>query len=270
VRHLGACEHVQARRNVGPAPDQCLVQRDAKGELIAACVDVSCGVLLGRHVRRRSDHGALDGQRRFAVDPVRVGGHAARSVRPGRARARQPEVGDPWTTVRAEQDVARLEIAMNDPGRMGGHEPATGCDQPVDNLRRIASSVAHPLPERRPLHELHRDEAAPIAAHDVVDRHDIGMTEPRQRPRLPFDPSAVLCTAAVQHLDGNLSLQPRVERAIDPTHPALTHELQQRVASNEPHEFKIGPKRPSAASLSTRSRTNGPCRLHIASRRVHP
>src|SRR5262249_28038255 len=79
------------------------VGRDAEGELIGARVERRAAALLGGHVG-----GGAGGGRRL----VRL--------------ARQAEVGDPRPAVAAEKHVLGLEVAVDEPGAVGGGQAAGG------------------------------------------------------------------------------------------------------------------------------------------------
>ena len=89
--------------------------------------------------------------------------------------------------------------------------------------------VGEHLVEGLALDALHRDEVHRLAfaegsAVDVVDRDDVGVVQRRGGLGLALETPPALGVAdgfAGEELQGDRALEPRVERAIDDSHPAL-------------------------------------------------
>ncbi|MFO0636622.1 MAG: hypothetical protein U0168_27640 [Nannocystaceae bacterium] len=162
-----------------PRAPQQLVQRDEERVLIRARVDRRAQVLLGRHVARRAH------DRTGAGEPLAQGvGCIDRGV--GRLElalpARQPEVGDLGYALSIEQHVVGLEIAVDDLRLVGRGEALGGGGHHRQHLRPRPRYQLDPLSQGRALDQLHREEhAAAIGRAGVVDRHDVGMGQPRER-----------------------------------------------------------------------------------------
>ena len=156
---------------------ESLVERDAKAELIGADVDPLPPHLFRRHVRRcsRRDPGAGElPRRRAGVRP-----RPQRVVADPRARPREAEVGHQDTPVVTDQDVLRLEVAVNESRVVRGCEPATGGNEDsTDDLAESPSPRCEPLRERRPIDELHGEKDAVVERPDVVHGDDVGVGEP--------------------------------------------------------------------------------------------
>ena len=171
-----------------------LVERRAEGELIGAVIGGGARVLLRRHVAGRPhDRSHLGELCQRQERPARRGRRGrdedGRDRRRRVAAVRDPEVGDLDRALLAHEDVVRLEVAMNDPGRVRGGEAATRGD--VD-AHALAPGVAAelPLPEGGPLRQLHRDEDAAVADADVVHRDHVRMRQARHGLRLAEEAGA--------------------------------------------------------------------------------
>jgi len=136
----------------------------------------------------------------------------ARQLRPARrrsrgctaARMRQTEVDDlrlhVFATARVfggdDEHVVRLEVAMDDPKRMGRRERACALGEDAEHLRVGARlRRCEPRAKRLSLNELHRDERRSVGGEPagIEDGHGVRMAELRHRARLAkqsllFDP----------------------------------------------------------------------------------
>ena len=99
-------------------PRRALIEDDAQRPEIGACVNSLSTGVLRRHVRGGADHGPRGGDRRFLPDRHRV---RRRGDRRGRQR-REPEVEDFHLPCRRDEQIGRLDVAMDDPHGMCGGE----------------------------------------------------------------------------------------------------------------------------------------------------
>ena len=153
-----------APRNGGPAGQQ-LVQDRAQGVDVGERPDLlglALG-LLGGHVAGRAQD--------------RVGRRQAASVQ----RLGQAEVGDLGRAVGGQQDVARLQVAMDDsmPVRLGdaarpASRPARPPAGPARACRRASVQAAA-------LDVLQLEERQAVGLADVVDLDDVGVLQPGDR-----------------------------------------------------------------------------------------
>jgi hypothetical protein len=205
------------------------VERDAERILVGTRIDVAERELLGRHVRRSAGHQTAARHQAIADHRALVNGGLLRLDDVVGARARETEVDDPRLTGRVDEHVVRLEVAMDEARRVGGHQPATRRQERVDELAPRATT-AEPLRERRSVDPLHHDEHAAelavarasrrreLVGPDVVDDDDVGVLHPRERSRLvrhrpPLGlRGGVVGVRRIDELDRDLSLELRIER----------------------------------------------------------
>ncbi len=187
-------------------------------------VDIGAGVepvdltarLLGRHVGRGADQRAL---RRL----VAVAGPAGQGRRFG-IRFRDPlghaPVHHQRLAERADHDVCRLEIPVDEPLRVGErHGSAHLLEEPQKGGSRKTPFA--PFVQTLPAHQFHRvEDPAVRQPADVVHRHDVRMLEPRQVSRLLHQPGREHTgrVGQTQHLEGELPVEVRVAHEVDGSH----------------------------------------------------
>ena len=203
-------EHGRRVRGLeGRLADEHLIPDDAQRILVAAAVEVALPhCLFGRHVGRRADRDAREGQPGVA-----------------RGRARDTKVGDESATCRPiDENVVRLDVAMDDAARVR-------VVQRIRDLTEDAAYGIHGEPrlacescrEALALDERHDEKHDPATLIDGVDRYDVWVTELRGRLCLAQEPSAdvfVECQLGRKGLHRNVSMQPQIERAIHRGHSA--------------------------------------------------
>ena len=182
---------------------QHLVDDGAQTEHVRARVERLPLRLFGRHVRGGAGHHTLAGPRHVRVCRHDLG---------------QAEVEHLGATVVRDEDVGRLEIAVEDALLMSGMEG-------VGDLHGQASGFLRRqrAPQRRPVQEL-QDE---IARPDVVDLADVRVIQRRDGARLLLeaaDAVGVGVTPGRQNLDCDVAAEARVMRAVDLAHSAPAEE----------------------------------------------
>ncbi len=95
--------------------------------------------------------------------------------------AGEPEVEQLDTAVVGQDRVGRLDVAVEDAAAMGGGEPAREVERDLEDLSRWQGSLE--LIERPATHILRHQIGMPRDLGDPIDRDDVGMLEPRDRPR---------------------------------------------------------------------------------------
>ncbi len=112
------------------------------------------------------------------VRPVTAGPDADRRLerRAAGHRAREPEVEQPRAGSR-HHHVARLQIAVHDPGAMRRRERVRDLDAVFERLRHAQRATLEPRGERLALEQLHHQERVAFVLADVVERTDVRMLE---------------------------------------------------------------------------------------------
>ena len=213
------------------APRQELVQDDAEREDVAAAVHGRSGDLFRRHVVGRSQE--LAGRRQ---------------VRGGDLR--DAEVGDLDLLVGRDDDVGRLDVAVDDPFAVGV----------VHRLRDLRDHVGDLVPGERGLLDqealqglaldvLHRDvgDLRVGVLADVVDRDDVGVREDAGGLRLANEPLAEFPRLGVvvahlrraDRLDRDHPADDGVAGQVDDPHRTLA-ELAQHLVAAELREPRSG------------------------------
>ncbi len=160
--------------------------------------------LLRREVLRRPHHGA-------------GGGDVGVLTAPGDA-----EVGDAGAALVVDQDVLRLQVAVDDPlavGEAGGVEDLPG---EVDRVLGPHPALDQVL-QRGAVDVLHGDEVGVAEDTAVEDPDHVRVLEPGRRLRLALealDELLVLREAVVQDLDRHVAVELGVLREPDVRHPA--------------------------------------------------
>ena len=174
-----------------------LVEHHAQAVDVGAAVDPvrRARDLLGRHVRRGTGDDAEFG-----------------AARPRLVEA-EPEVDEDGAAIRREDDVRRLDVAVDD-------EPGVGVGQGVGHggrdpgrLRPGRAVVLQPSAEVGAFEEIRDDVNLPPVQADVVDRHDAGVAQLREPAGL-LEESLRLglrhLGAAAEDLDGHGPVELRV------------------------------------------------------------
>ena len=186
-----------------------LVQHHAQAEQVGPVVHVVAAGLLRGHVQRGA--GDEPGLRQFQI----------------LGRAGQAEVGQ-FDAIRAgfQQDVARLHVAVDEPGGVGGGQPGGGLRADPHGLRH--GQLLHPP---QPLfqglagHQLHDQERQPglRVLIDLVNGDDVLAGHGGGGAGLPAEPLAggvVAGQLRVEDLQRHVPLQHRVEGVQDDAHAA--------------------------------------------------
>ena len=155
-------------------------------------------------------------------------------ARPG---ARDAEVRDLDAPLVVDEDVVRLDVAVDDavPVRVaegGEHLPHVG-DRDRDGARAAGDDQ---LLERPPLDVLHDDEVRAAGLAAVEDRDDVRMRETGGVRRLPpeaLDELRVVRVAVVEHLDRDLAAELLVLGEPDVGHAAAAELALEAVAARE-------------------------------------
>ena len=200
----------------GPSARQHLVEHRPEREDVGARVGGLAAHLLGRHVADRS-------QDRARLRRARGGRRAGlAAVAPAAFPFREAEVEDLQPALPGDEDVLRLQVAVDDPLVVRG-------GQGLGQLHRVLHGLAHgqgarrqPLPQRLALEQLHDGVGRPGLAAEVVDREDARVRQRRHGFRLPLEAGEgllVLREARGEDLDRHLAVELGVASAKDLAHP---------------------------------------------------
>ena len=112
-----------------------------------------------------------------------------------------------------DEDVRRLDVAMNDARGVGGVEGVGDFDGQFQRRFEIEPLDCHALAQVRALEELHGDEDDPVLLANLINRADVGVVQSRQSARFTLKARYQLCIAGqfrLHHLDGDIAVQIRV------------------------------------------------------------
>jgi hypothetical protein len=210
----GGGEVVLAPAGKGQIAGSQLVKHHAERPDIAALVVLPAEQDLWCHVGERA--GQLAG--------LDVGTRACRFIGVGRiGPARQPEVEDLGPAVGRDDDVGRLEVAVNDAVPVRVDEGVGNLEAVTDDRLGGETAVRDQLRQRLAVDELHRDERSPVRRADLVDRADVRMVERRGGARLSQEAGlvgGVRIGTGVDELDGDQAVQTLVVGPVDHAHAA--------------------------------------------------
>jgi hypothetical protein len=207
LQHVGVHQCVVAAPLEGQAPGDRLEQADAHRVDVRACIGFAAVDLFGRDIEQRTDHRA----RRPAVRRVGQLGDA--------------KIHELHALVAGEEDVARLEIAVN-------HAIAVYVLHAEQRLFEQAQGLGHrqragasqALGQGLPRCVLEHEDLALGQLEKRVERDDVRMVEARLGARLGTKTADVFWVAAQmrgQDLERHDALQLGVERPVyDPHAPA--------------------------------------------------
>lgn len=201
---------------------------------------------LGRQIVDGADEFTGSGDRRVPLD------------------RRDPEVGDQDPPVARQQDVARLDVPVQHPGRVRGAQRAEDVQPDPGRLVGVDRTLLlGGVGERGPVDVLHHDPRPVVVLQNVVDGHHTRVGDPRGGPRLllrtgvEHEPVGLRHEAARrQLLHRHDAVQHLVVRPPDLAHAAAPDGLAQPVATGEQKPrpcalrmFHLPPPVPSDARL---------------------
>ncbi len=165
---------------------------------------------------------------------------------------RDAEVGDLRGAVRVEQDVAGLQVTVDEPGIVDGLEPGKkGRRERLDFGPRKRTPLVQSLLERPPFEHLQHERRSPAKIKHVVEPDHVPVIDGRERPRLLLDSARdapMTSIARVEDLQRNGAVQPNVERLEYLAHGSITDQGDDLVAAaaDDRASREIGHRRPRA------------------------
>ena len=204
-RRVATAERQGRRPRAEPGRRRQLVKHRAEAVEIAALVERPSEVLLGRHVVRRA--GTIGDQGRRGAN---LGGAAD-----ARERTGQSEVHDLHRPVGGDEDVAGLEVAVEDALGVRVADRRRDLDAEPAHLLERQRAVAEPVQQRLPLDVLHDETGPVLVVDDVVDLRDVRVIEQRDGAGLALQEDAIpgaFDQRVAEHLDGDVAIQARIAR----------------------------------------------------------
>jgi hypothetical protein len=182
-------------------------------------------------------------RREIGGRPQDAAGHGDLRHLGGRGDAEVRELGH---AVLAQQDVARLDVAVQDPLVVRVVEPRGDVAQDPRGGRAVGPALAQQRGERAARDVLHEDHHVGALDHGVEDRDEVRVAQARADTRLaPEALQRVLGALRVQALDRHGPAQPLVLGEQHSAHPPAPDGPQDPVAVAE--TLRIRGHRPDAA-----------------------
>ena len=240
----------------GPRTVERLVQRHAEAELVRTGIGGLSIEKLRRQVRRRAEDHPRLGEWRGERDPL-VGGRSdlvSRLEVIGLPLASDPEVEDADLTVRADEHVLGLAVAVDQTGSVRRRQASTCCKEDRRHLPPRPRLLLQPGTERAPFDQLHGHEHTLTVSADVVDMHDVRVRQAGQRLRFSNEP--LLSTGALrsgraglEQLDRHPAVKLRVIGGVHHAHSTLADLVEDDVApeAGATRQRGVGRQRPVPA-----------------------
>jgi hypothetical protein len=222
---------------------ECFVEDDAEGVEVGPAIDRGALDLLGGQVLGGTHHRAVAGE----VGALRRFGDA--------------EVGDQNPTVARQQDVGRLDVAVDEAAGVGGTEGIGHLGADGEYGVELEGPVLVEVgPHGGADHQLHDDGVDAVLGEGVVDRDDGGVGQPGGGDGLApesLDEGMVAGQVRVEDLDGDLAGQHLVGGPPDLGHTARRDRVVQPVPTGQdPSGPKFTGRRGSGAGRRGHDATN--------------
>ena len=147
------------------------VENRAERKQVGALVGNFPANLLGRHVAGRAHHEAS------IRDYLDGGGISGRVGLFGLSQLGQAEVENLRASVFRDEDVFRLQVAMNDAFVMGGRESARDLQGVIHRFPRREGAILQKRAQGFAEEQFRDDVGCALPFPDVVDREDVGMVQ---------------------------------------------------------------------------------------------
>src|SRR5678815_365117 len=165
----------------------------------------------------------------------RAGGGAARNLSRRLRKLRETEVENLRAVLVADEDVRRLDVAMDDALGMGGVERIGQLDGNVEQVCDFQRSPVDPIAKALALERLHHDVRSAFVVADVEDGADARMTQRARGSSLDAESLECLmarCRLRRKELESDLPAQPFVFGEIHHSHSARTEGTEHPVMRN--------------------------------------
>jgi hypothetical protein len=164
-----------------------------------------------------------------------------------RAHLREAEVEELGVTARADENVRRFDVPVEDIRGMGGVQCVSDLDPEPQHCIEFEWTGGESVLQRRALQILHGDERSSVLLADVVDRTDVWMVERRCGPGFALKAAQGLGIARQivgDELERHGTVKPRVFGFVHHAHPAAAELLDDAVVRERLTDQRI------AASLT--------------------
>ncbi len=176
--------------------------------------------------------------------------------------AHEPEVDQQRAAVAAQEDVRRLDVAVEDPAlvrmvqRVRDLRERRGGARAVDAPGRVDEAAARDhVGERRPLDQLHREEPGAVAVADLLDVHDVVVAQAGRRIRFAqeaLDRGGLQREVRLEDLERDELAAGATARPIDDTHPAAADlAFDHEIAEDAPFRRRRMPHRLPPTTVRT-------------------
>ena len=196
-------------------PGGALVQDDAERKQIGPRVQLVPRRLFGRHVGHGPSRDACN-------RAIRLVGRRARQSE-SRRQFRETEVQDLHVPELGQENVARLDVAVDDPLVVGRVQRIGDLDADVNQLMDLQRPVHEAVAQRAPPHQFHHDEGLSFVLVDVEDRTDVAVVQRGCRARFGSKPAnrlLVLHQIIGEEFERDRAPEAEVVRPIDDAHAA--------------------------------------------------
>jgi hypothetical protein len=209
-----------------------LVEYGTEAEQIRPGVELFTARLLRRHEGHSADRCPGNREMFLRDGGGRQGGRGG----PLPLRFRQTEIENFCLAALRDEDVRRLDVAMNDLLLMRRVERVGNLNRQFEQVWHREGLAGNPVLQRAPFEQLHRDEPRLVVLADVVNRADIRMVQRGRCAR--FALKALQCLRVTgcrgrQKLQGDLASQPSVLGGIYDAHASLAEFGNDPVVRNE-------------------------------------
>jgi hypothetical protein len=167
--------------------------------------------LLGGHVIWRADDALRLHQVRFRLAAHELG---------------DAEVGDLHAALFVQQDVLRFDVAMDDTFVVGELQRLANLRHDLQRLARGKLPRSLQLPQVQSVHKLHDEERQSVHLAELVNGHNVGMTQPGQGAGLAVESFGKVRAGDLRgkNFQRDKAIQFRLACFIDRTHPAFADE----------------------------------------------
>ena len=209
--------------------------RDLDGGPAAA--RLAPGDHLERHRRQRVTSTAGLTLPPWSCSGGHVGGRAEHRVGVGDVGAldglRDAEIGQLHRPVAAQQDVGRLDVAVDDAGGMGVVERIRDRTHDLHRAARLDRAARQDVGERLTVHVFHDEKHGFVVLVDVEDRDEVLVAQRGAELGLALEAARVdvVALARVHALHGDIAVEPLVVGQVDGRHAARAESLDYSVSA---------------------------------------